>query len=262
MIRFNFAGHIMIMLIILLVGTGCISAAEPGPTATVTAVPPTNTPVPPTVAPPDVVEAEEEATAVPTPTETAVVPQAFQIVSEESTAQYRVEEEFFQGAVDRLGKELGFFEAIGTTNDFEGELQLLIEGTTITVEGGQFTVNLRTLKSDEARRDERIREQHLESDRFPLAEYTITGVEGLPETYIEGEEVTFQLIGDMTIREVTNEVIFTTTAVLQDDTITGSAFTEIMMVDFGFDPPEIVGFLKALDPARIEVEFTAKEQVP
>ncbi len=261
MMRFNFVRHMMIMLIVLLVGTACTSAAEPAPTATATTMPATNTPVP-TTTPPDVIETEEEATAEPPPTETAVTPRTFQIVGEESTAQYRVEEEFFQGAVDRLGKELGFFEAIGTTNAFEGELQLLIEGTTITVEGGQFTVDLRTLKSDEARRDERIREQHLESDRFPLAEYTITGVEGLPETYTEGEEVTFQLIGDMTIREVTNEVIFTTTTVLQNDTITGSAFTEIMMIDFGFDPPEIVGFLKALDPARIEVEFTAKEQIP
>ena len=110
----------------------------------------------------------------------------------------------------------------------------------VTVADGQFAVDLRTLKSDDRLRDERIREQFLQSNLFPIAEFVITGVENFPAEYSEGEEVTFKLVGDFTMREITNEVVFETTAVLQDGRLTGTAFTDIFMVDFGFDPPEIV----------------------
>jgi hypothetical protein len=123
-------------------------------------------------------------------------------------------------------------------------------------------VDLRTLKSDDRLRDERIREQFLQSNLFPIAEFTITGTEDFPAEYNEGEEVTFRLVGDFTMREITNEMVFETTAVLQDGRLTGMAFTDIFMVDFGFDPPEILGFIKAQDPARVEIEFTAQETDP
>lgn len=233
------------IILILLVLTACNSAEEPTPT--ITAVSPTNEP------------AQVEAAVEPTVEPIDAALHTFQIIPEKSQARYRVEEEFLQGAVDNLGKELGFFEAIGTTNSLDGEFQLRIDGSSIGVEGGQFTVDLSTLTSDESRRDQRIRERHLESNRFPIATFVITGVEDFPAAYSEGEEITFKLLGEMTIREITNEAVLTTTAVLQDNMISGTAFTDIMMVDYGFDPPVIGGFLEALDPAHVEIEFTAEE---
>jgi polyisoprenoid-binding protein YceI len=177
---------------------------------------------------------------------------------ESSKALYRVEEEFLQGAVERLGKELGSHTAVGFTRTIEGFLELSRDAPS-QILGGQIIVDIRSLKSDDDKRDERIQEQFLQSNQFPIAEFVITGVENFPTSYIEGEEVTFTIIGDLTIREITNEVSWEVTAVLEGNTITGTAFTTIMMVDYGFDPPEILGFIEAQDPARIEMEITAVE---
>lgn len=248
---------IIVWIVLLLALAGC-SSGSPAPTATPSPTPPplpTDAPLPPTAEP-----GEDAATAVPTdtPEPTVNLIRAFIVVPESSKALYRVDEEFLQGAVERLGKQLGFNTAVGFTQTLEGFLELSRDEVPQVV-GGRIIVDLRTLKSDDRLRDERIQDQFLESNQFPIAEFVVTGVENYPTTYTEGEEVTFTLVGDMTIREITNEVKWEVTAVLEGDTITGSAFTSIMMVDFGFDPPEILGFIEAQDPARVEMEIMAVE---
>lgn len=244
-----------LLIIACLLPLASCSAGSPAPTATPSPTPPptpTNTPPPPTTEP----EPEEDVTATPEPTVNPI--RTFIIVPESSKALYRVEEEFLQGAVERLGKELGFNTAVGFTRTIEGFLELSRDNPP-EVLGGTILVDIRSLKSDDTKRDERIQEQFLESNQFPIAEFVITGVEDFPASYTEGQEVTFTLIGDLTIREITNEVSWEVMAILEGDTITGTAFTTIMMVDFGFDPPEILGFIEAQDPARIEMEIMAVE---
>jgi polyisoprenoid-binding protein YceI len=246
---------ILILTVLLLVLAGC-SAGSAAPTAT-----PSPTPPPSPTAAPAAPTAESEAeaanpTTIPEPTENPV--RTFIIVPETSKALYRVEEEFLQGAVDRLGKELGFNTAVGFTRTIEGSLELSRDEQPAVI-GGHILVNIRSLTSDDNRRDKRIQEQFLESNRFPIAEFVVTRVEDFPTSYTGGQEVTFKLVGDLTIREITNEVVWEVTAVLDDDTITGTATASIMMVDYGFDPPQIFGFISALDPATIEVEITAVE---
>lgn len=254
-------GYVLVIGIFLLLLSACTSAGTIA--ATATPIPPTVTLLSPTATPlPTATPVAVESAAEVVETPTAVPVRAFRVIVEESKALYRVEEEFFEGAVQNLSKKLGFNTAVAWTRTLEGELQLVTDGPTVTVEGGQFTVDLRTLKSDDRLRDERIREQFLQSNLFPMAEFVITGAEDFPTEYIEGEEVMFKLVGDFTMRETTNEVVFETTAILQDGTIKGTAFADIFMVDFGFDPPEILGFIKAQDPARVEIEFTAQETDP
>jgi polyisoprenoid-binding protein YceI len=249
----------LLSIVLLLVLAGC-SAGSPAPTATPSPTPmplPTVTPLPPTAEPEP---GEEAESAVPTNTpEPSVNPiRTFNVVPESSKALYRVEEEFLQGAVERLGKQLGAHTAVGYTRTIEGFLELSRDDPPEVI-GGQFIVNIRSLQSDDDLRDERIREQFLQSNQFPIAEFVVTRVEGFPTSYTEGQEVTFTLVGDLTIREITNEVTWEVTAALDGDTITETAYTAIMMVDFGFDPPQILGFIEALDPARIEMEIMAVE---
>ncbi len=221
-----------------------------------TAVPPTST-APPTAT---AIESEVATVAEPTPTATPDPLRTFVIDDTQSTVGYRVEEEFLSGAVTALGKELGLFTAVGSTDAIEGQFQLLEnESGGLTLVGGEVSVHILTLRSDEHRRDERIRDQFLESRTYPFADFTVTSVEGFPETYTEGEEITFFLTGDMTIREITNSETFTLTARLEGNTITGTGITQIYMVDYGFDPPEIAGYLVALDPATVEIELVAIE---
>jgi polyisoprenoid-binding protein YceI len=145
--------------------------------------------------------------------------------------------------------------AVGKTNAVEGEFQFSADGKP----NGQvtkITVDLRTLTSNDNRRDNRIRGRWLESDKYPFAEFTSTEAQNLPESYTEGQDVSFKLVGNMTIREVTKPVTFDVTGRLQGDTVTGTA---ILMKDFGFDPPSIAGMLTVRDGVKITVNFTAKD---
>ena len=73
----------------------------------------------------------------------------------------------------------------------------------------------------------------------------------------DGQEVNFKLVGNMTIREVSRPVTFDVIGKLQGDTVTGTATTQILMKDFGFDPPEILGRFTVSDPATITLTGVA-----
>jgi len=175
----------------------------------------------------------------------------FAIVPEESQASYDVQEQFLEQNLPA--------RAVGTTRAVEGELEFNAQGQP-TGRVTRFRVDLRTLTSDRPRRDSAIRTRWLESDTYPYADFVSTGVQDVPAAYTEGEEVSFKLIGDLTIRNVTREVTWDVTGRLQGDIVTGRATTLINMVDFGFDPPSIAGVLTVEDGVTITLDFTAREQ--
>lgn len=183
----------------------------------------------------------------------------FQIVPEESEARYEADEEFFGGASSAINKLAGLVEAIGRTRTINGEFQLAISGDQVELTGGSITVDLTTLASDDSRRDKRIRKQYLESNKFPMAEFVPTGIENFPAGAAEGQDVAFQLLGDLTVRDITQPVTFDVVANLQKNTLTGTAQTTLRMTDFGFEPPNIANILKVADEFAIVVDFTARQ---
>ena len=60
-------------------------------------------------------------------------------------------------------------------------------------------IDLRTLTSDQARRDNFIRQNTLKTDQFPYVEFRSTESAG-PALFRPGEEATFQIPGIMTVR--------------------------------------------------------------
>lgn len=189
------------------------------------------------------------ATAAPSSANTGNL-RTFKIVPEQSEASYEVQEQFLSRDAPN--------KAVGKTNAVSGELQFSLDGKP-TGQVTKITVDLSKLQSDSSRRDGAIRQRWLESDKYPLAEFVSTEVQGAPESYTEGQDITFKLVGNLTIREVTKPVTFDVTGKLQGDTITGTATTQILMKDFGFDPPNVAGILTVKDGVTVNVTFTAKE---
>jgi polyisoprenoid-binding protein YceI len=227
--------------------------ATAAPVAEITAAPAAEA----TAAPEQTAQPAPDATAAPAAGATAAPAAAssgdvrtFTIVSEQSEASYEVQEKF-------LNRELPN-KAIGKTNAVTGEFQFTTDGKP-TGQVTNITVDLSTLTSDSGMRDRRIRSQWLESNTYPNATFLSTGVDGVPESYSEGQEVTFKLNGNMTIRDVTKPVTFDVTGKLEGDTVTGTATTFVLMKDFGFDPPSVAGVLTVQDGVTITVNFTAKE---
>jgi polyisoprenoid-binding protein YceI len=183
----------------------------------------------------------------------------FVIVPAESKASYLADEEFFADALAKYGIAAGEADVVGSTQEIEGQLQLNLDDLSAALGENRFVVQMNTLSTDRPLRDGWIRENGPRFNDYPEAIFVASAIEDAPATYNEGEEVTFRLVGDITIREITRPVTFTVTARLAGDTLTGVATTRLLMSDFGIDPPNFINTLTVKDEFGIEVEFTAKE---
>jgi polyisoprenoid-binding protein YceI len=176
--------------------------------------------------------------------------QRFAIVPGESSVIYRVNETFF-----REGNRLN--TAVGTTTVVRGEI-FIDRSKPGNSRIGTVTVDISQFRSDSERRDNAIRDRWLESSKFPTAEFASTEIKGLPDTYQNGREVPVQIAGNLKIRGVTRPVTFASTVKLDGNTLTVTGSTMIKMTDFGFDPPSILGILRAENDAKLEFKFVAR----
>jgi len=183
----------------------------------------------------------------------------YTIVPSASNAAYLVDEEFFAGALAKLGIEAGLADVVGRTQEFEGQFTINFDDLSSLEGTNHFTVKLNTLTTDQSRRDNWIRTDGPRFNDFPLAEFTATGLEGAPESYAEGEEVQFKLLGDLTIREITQPIAFDVTARVEGDTVTGVATADLKMTDFGIEPPNFANTLSVANEFQVRIEFTAQE---
>lgn len=176
----------------------------------------------------------------------------FTIVADESQAGYAVEEEFF-------GQDVSFFTTMGSTAVISGEIEIVIRGSEVSLGDNRIEVNLDTLQSDDPRRDRRLRTQWLESELYPLAVFRGRSIANFPADPAEDQPLNFQLTGDMTIREITNPMTFDVTATLSGDMLSGTATGNLLMVDYGFEPPSVAGILQVTDGVTVTVDFAARE---
>ncbi len=184
----------------------------------------------------------------------------FVIVPAESKASYLVDEEFFAGALDKLGIAAGLADVVGSTQEIEGQITLNLDNLGEALGENTFTVKMNTLQTNRDDRDKWIRENGPRFNDYPLATFTATSIEGAPASYNDGDEVSFKLAGDLTIRDVTQPATFDVTATLAGDTLTGVATTRTQMSSFGIEPPNFANTLTVADEFGIEVQFTAKAQ--
>jgi polyisoprenoid-binding protein YceI len=189
--------------------------------------------------------------AAASPTPVAVAPSGgairYRIVPEQSEARYIAREKFVERPLPN--------EAIGTTKEVSGEIELERPGT-LRGRVLNMRVDLRTLTSDQARRDNYIRQNTLQTEQFPFAEFRSTGVAG-PAAYMEGEEASFQMPGSMTIRDQERPMTWDVSAKLQGGTMTGVGTATIKLTDFGMQPPRLA-ILTVEDEMRWEVSFGAE----
>jgi len=240
---FRTTTHIALLLFLLTIVAACS-----GQPAT-----PTATPAPPATP----TTAADAASAAGAP---VAGQRTFVIVPAESKASYLVDEEFFAGALSKLGIAAGLADVIGSTQEIEGRLTLNLDDLSAPLGENTFTVRMNTFTTDQKDRDKWIRENGPRFNDYPLATFTATSIEGAPAAYNEGDEVSFKLSGDLTIREITRPVTFDVTATLRGDTLTGVATTRLKMSDFGIEPPNFANTLTVADEFGIEVQITAKAE--
>ncbi len=182
----------------------------------------------------------------------------FRIDPAQSTARYVVDEELFADATRKYGLEIGKTKVVGVTGDLAGLLQLDL--TQREIGANRFAVFLPTLQTDQALRDAWLRENALESDRFPLAILVADRLLDLPESYREGEEIEFRMEGPLDLRGTLQTTVWDVAATLSGGTIRGSMHTRLRMTNLGFDPPDFANTLTVQDEFTIQIDFVAHEE--
>lgn len=206
---------------------------------------------------------EPTPTATPAPTQVPApranpLPRSLQDIT--STQVYRFRVDPAQTTVEYAVSEvlLGNNQITrGRTNSVEGEFHLYMQNGKVFIALSNLQVDLSTLTTDNTIRDQAIRKNWLESEKYPKAIFVANAVEGLPNDAVQNQPYRFQVKGDMTIRNVTHPVTFDVTVTVQANTLIGEGTTTLYMKDFGFDPPSVAGKTIVSDPVNVSIKGVA-----
>lgn len=214
---------------------------------------PTPEPSPEPAAPPTAPALEPETAA-------ASGLSTFVITPDQSSASYIVDEEFLPDMLPKYGINIGRQDTVGVTPAVDGQIQLNLDDLAAALGDNRFHADLSLLESDQALRDQWIRENGPQFGVYPDAVFIANAIEGAPSSYTEGEEVSFRLLGDLTIREITQPATFEVSATLDGTTLSGSAVASLRMSDFDIEPPNFANTLTVQDEFTVRVDFIAQEQ--
>jgi polyisoprenoid-binding protein YceI len=195
-------------------------------------------------------EVESEAPAVEsgetTEGETSVAT-VFQLVQDESEARFTIAETL-------RGQPT---EAVGITNQVAAEIAIDYDDPAAT-QLGVVQVDARTIETDQNRRNQAIGRFILNTGDFEFITFAPTAISGLPETTTIGESYSFQITGDLTIRDVTNEATFdATVAPVSEDRLEGSATTTVNRGDFDLSIPSVPFVADVAEDVLLEIDFVA-----
>lgn len=214
----------------------CGGAAQPAPSATA--------------------QPAQAATATPTPSPAATAAPAAAgaltfTVQAGSKAVVRVNEQLADRTLPN--------DAVLTSEKVTGAFTLNPDGTFAS--SSKIAVDLSALSSDSRQRDNFIKDNTLQTRRFPEAVFVPVRATGLVLPLAASGDMTFKLTGQMTIRGVTKELTFDVKAARSggDLTATATVAPAFQFSTFGMDQPRVFSVLSIKDEIRLEVVLTAKQ---
>jgi polyisoprenoid-binding protein YceI len=182
-----------------------------------------------------------------TTSSTKVNPVIFEIVQSNSVARFIINE-VLNGAPKTV---------VGATDQVAGEIAIDLDDPPRS-QVGTIAVNARTLTTDNDFRNRAIKNRILSTDNYEFVTFTPTEIVGLPSVTTIGESFAFQMVGDLTVRDVTNQVTFEVTVTpISETQLEGLALTTILYGDFGLTIPEVPSVAGVDDEVRLEIEFAA-----
>lgn len=173
-----------------------------------------------------------------------------QIVPHESEARFLIDEVLNNEPIT----------VVGATNQVAGELAVDPQEPSKT-RVGIIQINARTLTTDNDFRNRAIKNRILFTDEYEFITFEPTEITGLPQSGTVGQTYTFQMTGNLTIRDVTQPVTFEVTATPTTDTrLEGTAQATIRYADFNITIPQVPQVASVSDDVRLEIDFVAQAQ--
>jgi hypothetical protein len=149
-------------------------------------------------------------------------------------------------------------DAIGSTETLKGVLVIKADGSIDSAQS-KLTLDLRTFKSDQERRDGYLQTRTLETEKFPLAEFTPKSAEGMPFPFPTAPpaQAGFMLSGDMAMHGVTAPLSWKVVATFVEGKVSGAATTSFTFPTFNLTKPTLARLLSVDDTIHLEIEFRA-----
>ena len=124
---------------------------------------------------------------------------------------------------------------------------------------GTILINARDFTSDSSLRDRAIRGPILDSAEFEFVEFVPQSIDGLSGPATVGQELTFSVSGDLTIRGVTQPMTFDVTATLTSETtIEGTATTVVERGPFELVIPSVPTVANVAEEVPLRLDFVAE----
>jgi polyisoprenoid-binding protein YceI len=193
------------------------------------------------------VTSQVAATGIPVASATAVV--RLVIDPANSSVEIRVREQ--------LAALPSMSDAVLTTKKVSGEIGLSPDGRITAT--SLITVDLESLESDEARRDNFIKQNTLETQRFPTAEFKVLRTAGLAIPIPRSGDFQFTLISTVKVHGVEHDVAWAVTATRAGRELKATATTTVHFADFGMERPSAAVVLTVQDDIRVSVKLRAEQ---
>ncbi len=179
------------------------------------------------------------------PIDAASIPGTWTI-SADSIVGYRVRE--------RLASLSADSDAVGRTNGITGTAAIAASGGALSVTDASFSVDMTSLASDKQMRDNRLRNDGIQTDRFPTSTFKLTQPVALPATATTGAVVDVTLHGDLTLHGVTKTVDIPAQARVSGNVIQVAGSLTFPFSDYDINPPNIGGFVSVGDSGTLEFQ--------
>lgn len=186
------------------------------------------------------------------------VPDAPPLVAGQGETVYRIDPTHsalgYQVEEKLLGQ--GVHKAKGTTNGIAGDIALNAANPSAS-RVGPIVANVEELHSDNGLRDARIRQDYLSSHDFPLASLSVTRLDGLPATVVDGHTYHFTLATELTVKKITKPVTWDADASVANGKLTANATTHVKLSMWDAGPINLAGLVSTSDDATLTMHLSA-----
>jgi polyisoprenoid-binding protein YceI len=155
---------------------------------------------------------------------------------------YRVQEQL---------ASIGANTAVGRTSGVTGTLTL--DGSTVTAV--DITADMTQLQSDDQRRDGQLRNQGIQYQQYPTAEFKLTQPIALGSIPADGQTVSATATGDLTLHGVTKSVEIPLQAKVSDGHIIVTGSLPIAFADYNIQAPTSFAVLSVRDHGTMELQL-------
>ncbi len=231
---------IVLVAVVLLIGGVAYAFLKPPPTASgpIQAIP---------LATGDAADAPAVATATVPTTVAGSGTTTYTIDQSGSQARFVIDETL-RGAP---------FTVMGATNQVAGQIAV-DPAAPGTARIGTTRINARAFATESTQRDRAIQNQVLQTEQYEYITFVPTALVGLPERASSDEAVTFQIVGQLTIRGTTREATFDATVTpVADGRLQGRATGTIRYADFAIGIPQVPFVADVSEQVRLELDFVA-----